>query len=141
MTVQFYHTTPGDLNDVFEVDSGNSQFKIPYTENTAKEGVYSVNYRVHYQKYPNVFAATNTAPFEFTITDPCLSPVVLELGEDLVDQEYTVTTANLVYEVPVFNVSPTWCSVVYSVVSITPALEDQGVVSFDAVKRTFSFFD
>ena len=85
MTIQFYHITPGDLNDVFEVDTGNSQFKIPYTENTAKEGDYSINYRVHYEKYPDVFVATDTSPFEFTITDPCLSPEVLELGDVLVD--------------------------------------------------------
>ena len=83
--VEFYHSTPGDLNDVFEVDTTDSRFKIAYTENITKVAEYGVNYRVHYERYPEVFVATGTTPFTFIISDPCSPPSVLELGEDLSD--------------------------------------------------------
>ena len=69
--ITFYHNTDGDLDDAFEIDYVNSQFKVLYTEDTSKAGTYSINYHVDYVNYPEIYVTTNAPDFEITIVDPC----------------------------------------------------------------------
>ena len=91
LSVQFYHSTLGDLDDVFTVEFGDSMFTVPYTEDTEKADSYKIHYRVYYDDYSDVFIDTST-PFEIIIDDPCDPPAVLETNLPLVNQEYTVAT-------------------------------------------------
>ncbi len=81
------------------------------------------------------------------MVDPCLPFVIppstleLDVSTPLSDCEYSVATASQSYQIPAFTLSPSWCTLTYSFVSITPALPNASVVSFDPSTRTFTFDD
>ena len=142
LSVNFYHSVFGDLNSVFLDDTILSKFTLPYTENILKVGIYNIYYRVYYDDYPGVIVDQIT-PFVVTIFDPCDPPGTLELDPStpLEDKEYFIGKTAKIYQFPSFNLVPAWCPLIYSFVSITPALPNASVVSFDPSSRTFTFDD
>ena len=65
------------LDPALFYDSQNvyvNNFKVLYTVDVAKAGVYEIVYKVRYKDYPTNFIV-QTVPFVVTVIDPCDKPV------------------------------------------------------------------
>lgn len=86
-----------------------NQFTVLYTEDVSKHGAYPLSYRVYYTNYPGNVVEQLT-PFTVSVVDPCLNPVSVT-APTLKDQEYTITGVVVTYQIPAFDLVPSWCSI------------------------------
>ena len=105
--------------DIFDDVRVPNDFKIKYSEDVTKDGVYPISYRAYHTNYSSNAEEKRTA-FTITIIDPCDEPISVT-ASTLANQEYTITQSNLDYQVPPYVASPTWCEITYSYSIMGPA--------------------
>ena len=112
-----------DYRDV----SGNI-FKVLYTQDVTKVGVYTITYKVKYTNYSTNFIV-QTVPFVVTVIDPCDKPVSVT-ASGLTDQFYTITQSAFDYKMPVYTANPSWCAISYTY-TITDLTGDAAIYKWD----------
>ena len=105
-----------------------NQFARQFVTDYAFVGSYEITYRIYLVDYPEN-STEQTTPFTVTILNSCTSPLSIT-SPVLVDQEYTLTDANMVYGFESFVADPPICDIMYTY-SLSDAVGNPVVAAFD----------
>ena len=122
-----------DPNSGFIVDNGGIGKLISYsTLSYSDANLYTIEIIA-----TNV-CLTSSLSYTLDVQANCLTPNTLQ-PSILVDQEYTITTAAVVYTFDQFIVDPIYCEMTYTY-QVTDSFAAGVVQSFDSDTRTITFY-